>query len=172
MNVEQLAIRGVARATPRTKAARQFDWFRADALRGCLPAAWHPAVGTMYTGKQSQIHGLFCDDGPHVLTCVSGRVALVVVDLRLGSPTFGRWIPEDLDTEDRMTIVVPANVGWGFQIATWDAALLCLHDEAPRRPLIDPRDERLDIMWPLQSSGEQGIPLTEAMQQLPTYERE
>lgn len=167
--MEKLAIRGVVRATPRTKAARQFDWFRFDALADSLPRQWHPTVGTMHTGGRGHIEGLFCDSGPRIVTCVAGRVALVVVDLRLGSPTFGRWIPEDLDTADRVTIVIPADIGWGFQTATWDAALLSLHDDSPRRPLIDPRDERLEIMWPLSGHGRQGIPLADAMAHLPEF---
>jgi dTDP-4-dehydrorhamnose 3,5-epimerase len=172
VNVEKLAIRGVVRATPRTKAARRFDWYRGDALADTLPDQWHPTVGTMHTGERGHIAGLFCHRGPRILTCVSGRVALVVVDLRVGSPTFGRWIPEDLDTRDRVTIVVPGDVGWGFQTATWDAGLLSLHDESPGLPLIDPRDERLEILWPLRNGRGQGMPLAEALPNLPAFAAE
>jgi hypothetical protein len=68
-----------------------------------------------------------------------------------------------------VTIVIPGDVGWGFQTATWDAALIAMHDESQRLPLIDPRDVRLDIMWPLSGGGQQGIPLAEAIPQLPAF---
>ncbi len=71
---------------------------------------------------------------------------------------------------DRVTIVVPPDVGWGFQTATWDAALLALHGPARSRPVVDPRDEELEIMWPLPSDGQQGIPFAEAVQDLPLYQ--
>ncbi len=38
LHMQPLAIDGVFRATPRTKGARRFDWFRTDALAHVLPS--------------------------------------------------------------------------------------------------------------------------------------
>lgn len=168
MNVETLAIAGVVRATPRRKAAQHFDWYRSDALAAHLPEDWTPSRGTNQRTLVGVIDGLYFGAGTHVVTCVYGRIAFVVVDLRVGSPTFGRWIPEDLDTKNQVTMVVPPGIGWGFQTITAGASLLSLHNETESNPPINPRDPDLEIAWPLNQAGPpQGMSLSEAIPLLP-----
>jgi dTDP-4-dehydrorhamnose 3,5-epimerase len=169
VNVELLAIEGVVRATPRRKGARQFDWFRADALSSALPADWHPGVATSHRTVAGHVAGLFCEDDYRVVTCPSGRVALVVVDVRRGSHRFGRWIPEDLGGAERVTIVIPPHVAWGFQCITDDAVLLSLHREPGTEVVIDPFDEELQIAWPLDGheATSAGASLAKALPFLP-----
>ena len=45
------------------------------------------------------------------VTCVSGSVFDVVVDIRVGSPTFGRWDSVLLDDRDRRTIYISEGLG-------------------------------------------------------------
>lgn len=171
MNVEKLAIAGVVRATPRRKAAQRFDWYRLDVLAAHLPEDWIPSLGTSQRTLAGAIDGLYHGASARVVTCVSGRIAFVVVDLRVGSPTFGRWIPEDLDTESQVTMVVPPGVGWGFQTITAGAALLSLHCETQSNPQIDPRDPDLQIAWPLNHAGRpRGNSLSQAMPSLPVVD--
>lgn len=167
MHIQPLAIDGVFRATPRSKGARRFDWFRADALAPALPPSWYPAVGTVYTALAGQVEGLHCERGHRVVTCVSGRIALVVVDVRVGSATFGRWIPIDLDPINRVTVVIPPDSAWGFQAFTGEAALMALHEEAANGIRIHPEDVDLAIAWPLTVNGANGTALAEVLDLLP-----
>jgi dTDP-4-dehydrorhamnose 3,5-epimerase-like enzyme len=162
VHLQPLAIAGVFRATPATKAARQFDWYRADALAPALPPGWTPAIGTTYTRLRGQVEGLHCDRGHRVLTCPAGRIALVVVDLRRGEATFGRWIPIDLDTVNRVSVVVPPHAAWGFQAHTDTAAMIALHAGSTADLTIDPADPGLQITWPLPVTGTGGLTLIEA----------
>ena len=45
---------------------------------------------------------------------VQGRVFDVAVDLRVGSPTFGRWISESLSEDNHRQLYVPPGVAHGF----------------------------------------------------------
>lgn len=149
MYLQPLAIDGVFRATPSAKAARTFDWYRDDVLAPALPAGWRPTFGTTHTALPGQVDGLHLQTGHRVVTCVAGRVALVVVDLRQGAPTFRRWIPLDLDPVNRVTVVIPPESAWGYQAFTPHAAVLSLHRGEPDGVPLDPADPALAISWPL-----------------------
>lgn len=170
MHLQPLAIDGVFRASTRRKLERRFDWFRLDALSPALPSGWLPAVGTNFLPLPGHIAGLHCTTDHLVVTCVAGRAALVVVDMRVGATTFGRWIPVDLDTVNRITVVVPPHTAWGFQAATADTAVLCLHRETPPGPQINPLDSDLAIQWPLSAVEPQGASLADILPLLPTLD--
>lgn len=162
MNVEALAIAGVYRATPRRKAVRSYDWYRTDALAEALPAQWRPVVGTMHTVHRSDLSGLHVEAGHRVVSCVTGRLALVVVDVRKGSGTFARWVPVDLEPIDRPTVVIPPGTAWGYQGFSEVSVLLTLHEGRPPGPVLDPTDEDLEITWPLPAAPA-GISLQNAL---------
>lgn len=169
MQVEQLAIAGVLRVTPSQKAASQFDWYRRDVLDAWIDGDWQPGVATTYSALPGQIRGLFCEDGWRILTCPAGRVALVAVDTRVGSPTFGRWIPEDGDGVDRITLVIPPGVAWGFQAVSSGAIVVSLHDDPVTHTILDAWDPDLAIVWPLTGDPhEPGLRLAQALAHLPT----
>ena len=49
-----------------------------------------------------------------LVRCLAGRLFDVAVDLRSGSPTFGRWISAVLSPEENNQLWVPAGCGHGF----------------------------------------------------------
>jgi dTDP-4-dehydrorhamnose 3,5-epimerase len=55
---------------------------------------------------------------------VSGRVRDVAVDLRRSSPTFGRWVSEDLSAENKRQLWIPAGFAHGFVVLSDSADLL------------------------------------------------
>lgn len=152
VHVEPLAIAGVYRATSRKKGDRRFDWFRSSALQAALPPDWVPSVGTMIEQQAGRIEGLLLQDDHVALTCAAGKAALAVLDARIGSATFGRWIPQDLDTFDRVTVIVPPGCAWGFQAFT-RTTLITVHRGLIPSVVINPRDPWLQIAWPLPDPG-------------------
>jgi dTDP-4-dehydrorhamnose 3,5-epimerase len=50
-----------------------------------------------------------------LVRCTVGRVFDVVVDLRLGSPTFGKWFSVELSADDRRQLYIPVGFAHGFQ---------------------------------------------------------
>jgi dTDP-4-dehydrorhamnose 3,5-epimerase len=86
------------------------------------------------------------------VTCVSGSVFDVVVDIRLGSPTFGRWDSVLLDDRDRRTIYISEGLAHGFLALQDNSTVmyLCSAEYDPQREhTICATDPALGIDWPV-----------------------
>ena len=62
-----------------------------------------------------------------LVRCLRGAVWDVIVDLREGSPTFGRWHGERLDEVNRAMIYVPNGFAHGFQTLTDGVEMFYFH---------------------------------------------
>src|SRR5271163_3066559 len=86
------------------------------------------------------------------VTCVSGSVFDVVVDTRVGSPTFGQWDSVLLDDKDRRTVYISEGLGHGFLALQDNSTIiyLCSSVYSPQREhTICATDPALAIDWPL-----------------------
>jgi dTDP-4-dehydrorhamnose 3,5-epimerase len=81
-----------------------------------------------------------------------GRVFDVVVDLRRGSPSFGRWVGAELSEENRRMLYAPAGFGHGFLVLSEIAEFQykCSDFYAPDEERgIRWNDPSIAINWPL-----------------------
>ena len=91
-----------------------------------------------------------------LVRCLAGRVFDVVVDVRAGSPTFGRWVSCELSSESMHALYVPAGFAHGFQCLEDDCELFYLMSD-----YYDPDlarglrwdDSDVAIAWPLPVKG-------------------
>jgi dTDP-4-dehydrorhamnose 3,5-epimerase len=94
------------------------------------------------------------------LVCVlSGKVYDVVVDLREGSPTFGRWEGHILSTGTHHQLWIPAGCAHGFLSLSDDATFVykSTHEYDPfSERILHWSDPVVGIQWPL-SEGVQPI---------------
>ena len=85
------------------------------------------------------------------VTCVRGAVFDVVVDIRVGSPTFGQWDSVLLDDRSRRTVYISEGLAHGFLALHDDSTVMYLcsagYDPA-REHTILATDPALDIDWP------------------------
>ena len=130
--------------------------FCAEALAS---AAWIKPIAQInytYTAKRGVVRGMHFQRPPHaemkLIHCTQGELWDVVVDLRVGSPTFLRWHAERLSADNACALLIPEGFAHGFQALTDDVELLYFHTEAYNAQAEDglnPTDPRLGIRWPL-----------------------
>jgi dTDP-4-dehydrorhamnose 3,5-epimerase len=96
----------------------------------------------------------YTDDPPgqaKYVTCVRGAFLDVVVDLRPGSPTFGRWDSVLLDDLDRRSVFLSEGLGHAVLSLADDSTLtyLCSLEYSPEYDHdLDAFDPDLAIDWP------------------------
>ena len=82
---------------------------------------------------------------------VRGRIFDVAVDLRAGSPTFGRWAGMELSARTRTALVVPKGCAHGFLTLEPDTAVMYLVDspyDAASEGGVRWDDPAFGIAWP------------------------
>lgn len=114
------------------------------------------------------------------IQCVSGSVYDVVVDIRVGSPTFGQWTAVTLDAVERKSVFISEGLGHGFAALEDNTTLayFCSTPYTPSREFgISPLDPDLAISWPvpkivISDKDKSALSLRAAQERelLPTYE--
>lgn len=140
------------------------EWFKQPIFAERIGRTLHVAQGNCSVSAAGVLRGIHYADAPpgqaKYVTCVSGAVLDVVVDLRVGSPTFGQWDSVLLDTRDRRAIFLSEGLGHGF-LALEDHSTvmyLCSTQYNPTHEHeVHPLDPEIGIAWP--TSGLDGGPL-------------
>ena len=96
--------------------ARTFD--AAEFARRGLAAAF-PQCSVSFNARAGTLRGMHFQAEPHqeakLVRCTAGAVYDVIVDLRPGSPTRGRWTAVELSAANRRALYVPEGFAHGFQ---------------------------------------------------------
>ncbi len=86
------------------------------------------------------------------VTCLHGSLFDVVVDIRVGSPTFGQWDSVLLDDRDRRSVYISEGLAHGFLALQDNSTVmyLCSSEYDPAREhTICATDPALGIDWPV-----------------------
>jgi dTDP-4-dehydrorhamnose 3,5-epimerase len=134
------------------------EWYRADQLAAHLGFTPTWAQANLSTSRAGVIRGVHVTAIPpgqsKYVTCVRGGVFDVIVDMRVGSPTYGRWAGTLLDDIDRKALYVGEGLGHGICALSDNAtiAYLCsdLYDGSLERAMT-PLDPDVAIAWPVPS---------------------
>lgn len=85
------------------------------------------------SSRHGVVRGLHYQLAPHaqskIVQAVWGRILDVVVDIRKGSPTFGRHVAVELDSEERMQILIPKGFAHGFSVLSESAVVMYKTDD-------------------------------------------
>ena len=129
--------------------------FDADDVRGVGidPASFvQDSQSRSRRGVVRGMHGRVGTGEAKLVRVAHGAVFDVVVDIRVGSPTYGCWDSVLLDDRDRRSIYLSAGLAHGF-VALKDSSTvmyLCSEPYAPQREhTIDPTDADIGIAWPI-----------------------
>lgn len=158
MDIQPLAVPDSFVMTP-----RQFPDDRGVFLEWFKVAAFHERTGHRFSLAQANcsvssrgvLRGVHFADVPpgqsKYVTCFSGAVLDVIIDIRVGSPTFGAVDTVVLDDADRRAVYLAEGLGHAFIVISDQAIVsyLCSEPYAPSREHgIHPLDPDLGIEWP------------------------
>jgi dTDP-4-dehydrorhamnose 3,5-epimerase len=156
--VQKLGIEGAWVYTPRIHRDHRgsvLEWFSGREFAGDVGHDLRVAQANCPVSRRGAIRGIHYADVPpgqaKYITCVTGAILDVVVDLRTGSPTFAQWEAVELDDRDRRAVYLAEGLGHAFMALTEEATAvyLCSTPYSPDREHgIDPLDPTIGIDWP------------------------
>ena len=157
MEIRPLSVAGSFAVTPRQHGDPRgvfLEWFKDGPFTGAAGGPLRLAQANLSVSQRGVLRGIHFADVPpgqaKYVTCVSGAVLDVVVDIRVGSPTFGQWDAVRLDTVDRRAIYLAEGLGHGFCALEDDSTVvyLCSQGYAPEREHeVHPLDPAIGIGW-------------------------
>ena len=158
MQIRPLAVPDALELTPRLFGDERgvfLEWYRFEELAEVVGHPLRLAQANLSVSRRGTLRGLHYADVPpgqaKYVTCVRGAVLDAVVDIRVGSPTFGRWETVVLDDTDRRALYIPEGLGHAFLALTDDAIVSYLCSEVYNPTAehgLDPLDPRIGITWP------------------------
>jgi len=162
------------------------EWYRHDVLESAVGHPLDLRQANTSVSKKGVVRGIHFADVPRgqakYVTATHGAVLDYVIDIRVGSPMFGKWDSVLLDTVDRRAVYLAEGLGHAFVALTDDATVSYLVSDtynAPHEHGINPLDAEVSLRFPdaagepLLSPKDTGAPsLAEAAQRgmLPTWD--
>ncbi|NYD66685.1 dTDP-4-dehydrorhamnose 3,5-epimerase [Agromyces atrinae] len=189
MQIRELSVPDAYEITP-----KQFgddrglfaEWYRFDALEDVVGHALDLKQANLSVSKRGVLRGIHFADLPggqaKYVMAAHGAVLDFAIDIRVGSPTFGKWDSVLLDDVDRRAIYVGEGIGHAFVALTDDATVtyLCSDVFRPEREHgINPLDPEIGLRIPaeagealLSPKDAEAPTLAEALESglLPTWE--
>jgi dTDP-4-dehydrorhamnose 3,5-epimerase len=121
VEITPLAIAGaysIANTPHRDDRGEFVEWFRADLLQASTGLNFHTLQANLSVSEKGTVRGIHYADVPpgqaKYVMCVAGAIRDFVIDIRVGSPTFGQWASVDLDATSRNAVVLDVGLGHAF----------------------------------------------------------
>ncbi|WP_188037121.1 dTDP-4-dehydrorhamnose 3,5-epimerase family protein [Actinotalea sp. JY-7885] len=167
MEYRELSVPGAWEITPRQFGDPRgvfLEWFKSAPFADAAGHAFDLEQANLSVSAAGVVRGIHFADVPpgqaKYVTCAKGAVLDVVVDIRVGSPTFGTWDAVLLDDVDRRAIYLPEGLGHAFMSLEDDSTVLylCSAGYSPGREHgIHPLDPEVGIDWP--TTARDGSPI-------------
>lgn len=140
------------------------EQFKLSALQGQLDMDFHVVQVNQSESRAGVVRGIHWTTGTpgqaKYVSCVSGSIWDVVVDLRKGLPTFGTWFAETLSRENGKSVLISEGIGHAF-LALEDKTVVNYLCSSEYNPMLDqainPLDETLSIPF-AKVASDYGIP--------------
>jgi 5-epimerase len=187
MKVRELAVPDAFEFTPRVFPDDRGLFlcpFEEEPFRAAVGHTLRLAQSNHSRSRRGVVRGLHFADVPpgqaKYVYCPRGSLLDVVVDTRVGAPSFGRWDAVRLDPVDFRAVYVPEGVAHGVMALEDDSVIsyLCSTGYNPAGEHgIDPLDPALGLPWPtdvepILSEKDRAAPTLAAAQEsglLPNY---
>lgn len=161
MQIRELTVPDSYEITPVKHADDRgyfLEWYRFDRLEEAVGHSLDLKQGNLSVSRRGSVRGIHFADIPpsqaKYVTAVHGAVLDFVVDIRVGSPSFGSWDSVLLDDVDRRGIYVAEGLGHCFVALTDDATVSYLVTDVynpGREHGINPLDPEIGLVFPLEA---------------------
>jgi dTDP-4-dehydrorhamnose 3,5-epimerase len=161
VEIRELPIAGAFEVTPQVHGDDRgafLEWFRADRFAEATGHRFTLAQANASVSAAGTLRGIHFAQLPPSqakwVTCLRGSVLDVVVDIRVGSPTYGTWDQVLLDDTDRRAVYLSEGLGHAFMSLEDESVVsyLCSAPYAPGREHgVHPLDPAVGIEWPTTS---------------------
>lgn len=158
MKLSPLEIMGNWKATPETHLDHRGsfnEWFKHSEILEKTGKSFDVSQANLSTSHKGVLRGIHFSSSPvgqaKWVTCVTGAIMDVVIDLRPESETYKKWTTVELSAENGDAILVAERMGHAFltlQDATTVAYLLTSPYQPEFEHEIQPFDSSIGIDWP------------------------
>lgn len=159
MDIQPLAIDGAFLITPaihKDGRGEFVEWFRADLLKQATGMDFTVAQANFSISAKGTVRGIHYADVPpgqaKYVMCAAGSLRDYVVDIRVGSPTFGQWDAVDITARERNAVVLDVGLGHAFvalEENTMVTYLVTDHYKPHAEHAIAPLDIDIALEFPL-----------------------
>jgi len=158
VEIRELRVAGALAVTPRIHRDERghfAEWYRFEPLEQRVGHRLDLRQANLSVSRAGTVRGIHYADVPpgqaKYVTCVRGAVIDYVVDLRVGSPSFGAWDSVRLDDVDHGAVYLSEGLGHCFVALKDDTTVTYLVSEV-YNPLaehgIDPLDPEIGLGFP------------------------
>jgi dTDP-4-dehydrorhamnose 3,5-epimerase len=158
MEFEELGIKGawIARSPVHQDDRGYFrEWFKSEEVHSATGLQFNVEQANISSSNKGVLRGIHYSVALHGqgkwITCITGSIWDVIVDIRPTSPTFKKWIGVELIGGSGDAIFISGGLGHGFvslQNAS-NVAYLLTSKYSPKEEFeISPFDPELGIPWP------------------------
>lgn len=132
------------------------EWFKTEDINKATGQNFNVEQANISSSTKGTVRGIHYSLAPtgqaKWVTCVSGLIKDVIVDIRPSSKTFGKWIEVELSGTSGNAVLIGEGLGHGF-ISLADVSTVAYLVSSPFSPTeefeINPLDEAIGINWGL-----------------------
>jgi dTDP-4-dehydrorhamnose 3,5-epimerase len=160
VQIRELSIPGAFEVTPvqwRDERGVFLEWYRFDLLSEVVGHPLDLRQANTSVSRRGVVRGIHFADIPRgqakYVTVPRGAVLDFVVDLRVGSPMFGKWESVRLDDVDHRAMYLSEGLGHAFVALTDDATVSYLVSDTYNpsgEHGIDPFDSQIALEFPFE----------------------
>ena len=158
MEARELSLAGVWEFTPILRGDDRgvfLESFKSELFEPVVGRPLDLAQMNVSISRTGTVRGVHFADVPpgqaKYVQCFAGRILDIVVDIRVGSPTFGAFDTVELSDATRTGLFIPEGFGHAFCALSDSATVgyLCSEEFSPTREHgIHPLDPELGLPWP------------------------
>jgi dTDP-4-dehydrorhamnose 3,5-epimerase len=130
------------------------EWFKSEDVKAATGGEFGIEQANISLSSAGTLRGIHYSIAPRGqakwITCVSGSIQDVIVDIRPNSKTFGQWVDVELKGDSGKAVLISEGLGHGF-LALEDNTAVAYLVSTPFSPTdefeINPLDEKIGINW-------------------------